>query len=120
MLHRGRYREAHRFIPQSVSIADLAVQNPGNLIDIVFDSECYQSCDSFPSVTGKGVQLESIAKGCGIKNALTIRTLDEFESTLDKALNGNELFFIVVKVERGEDLVTLSQPEGRENKYRFL
>jgi sulfopyruvate decarboxylase subunit beta len=102
------------------SIADLAVQNPGNLIDIVFDNECYQSCDSFPSVTAKGVQLESIAKGCGIKNALTVRTLDEFESTLDKALNGNELFFIVVKVEPGEDLVALPRQEGRENKYRFV
>ena len=102
------------------SIADLAVQNPGNLIDIVFDNECYQSCDSFPSVTAKGVQLESIAKGCGIKNALTVRTLPEFEAILDKALAGRELFFIVVKVEPGEDLVTLPRQEGRENKYRFV
>jgi sulfopyruvate decarboxylase subunit beta len=102
------------------SIADLAVQNPGNLIDVVFDNECYQSCDSFPSVTAKGVHLESIAKGCGIKNALTVRTLAEFEATVDKALAGNELFFIVVKVEPGEDLVTLPRQEGRENKYRFV
>ena len=102
------------------SIADLAVQNPGNLIDIVFDNECYQSCDSFPSVTAKGVRLESIAKGCGIKNALTVRTLPEFEAILDKALAGRELFFIVVKVEPGEDLVTLPRQEGRENKYRFV
>jgi len=102
------------------SIADLAVQNPGNLIDIVFDNECYQSCDSFPSVTAKGVQLESIAKGCGIKNALTVRALPEFEAILDKALAGQELFFIVVKVEPGEDLVPLPRQEGRENKYRFV
>ena len=102
------------------SIADLAVQNPGNLIDIVFDNECYQSCDSFPSVTAKGVQLESIAKGCGIKNALTVRSLAEFETAVGKALAGQELFFIVVKVEPGEDLVTLPKQEGRENKYRFV
>ena len=102
------------------SIADLAVQNPGNLIDIVFDNECYQSCDSFPSVTAKGVQLETIAKGCGIKNALTVRTLNEFEAAVDRALTGNELFFIVVKVAPGEDLVTLPRQEGRENKYRFV
>jgi thiamine pyrophosphate-dependent acetolactate synthase large subunit-like protein len=102
------------------SVADLAVQNPGNLIDIVFDNECYQSCDSFPSATSKGVDLESIAKGCGIKNTVTVRALEDFEAALDKALAGNELFFIVVKVQPGEDLVTLPRQEARENKYRFV
>ncbi|MGH7826603.1 MAG: thiamine pyrophosphate-dependent enzyme [Candidatus Binatia bacterium] len=102
------------------SLADLAVQKPGNLIDIVFDNECYQSCDSFPSVTSKGVDLESIARGCGIKNTLTVRTSEAFEAALDKALAENELTFIVAKVEPGEDLVTLPRQEGRENKYRFV
>ena len=102
------------------SVADLAVQNPGNLIDIVFDNECYQSCDSFPSATAKGIDLEAIARGCRIKNALTVRNLEDFEATLDKALRENELFFIVVKVEPGEDVVPLPQQEGRENKYRFV
>lgn len=102
------------------SLADLAVQNPGNLIDIVFDNECYQSCDSFPSATSKGVDLESIAKGCGIKNTLTVRTLEDFDAAVDKALAGNELVFIVAKVQPGEDLVTLPRQEGRENKYRFV
>lgn len=102
------------------SLADVAVQNPGNLIDIVFDNECYQSCDSFPSVTSKGVDLEAIAKGCGIKNTVTIRELKQFENTLDQALAGNELFLIIAKVEPGEDLVPLPRQEGRENKYRFV
>ena len=102
------------------SLADVAVQNPGNLIDIVFDNECYQSCDSFPSVTSKGVDLEILAKGCGIKNAVTVRELKQFENALDQALAGNELFFIIAKVEPGEDLVTLPRQEGRENKYRFV
>ena len=102
------------------SLADVAVQNPGNLIDIVFDNECYQSCDSFPSVTAKGVQLESIARGCGIKNALTVRTLDDFEAILTKALTGNELVLIIAKVEPGEDPVELPRQEARENKYRFV
>jgi sulfopyruvate decarboxylase subunit beta len=102
------------------ALADLAVQKPGNLLDIVFDNECYQSCDSFPSATSKGVDLESIAKGCGIKNALTVRTLNDFEAAVEKAMAGNELVFIVAKVEPGEDLVKLPREEGRENKYRFV
>jgi thiamine pyrophosphate-dependent acetolactate synthase large subunit-like protein len=102
------------------SLADVAVQNPGNLISIVFDNECYQSCDSFPSATSKGVDLESVAKGCGIKNALTVRTLEDFEAAVARALAGNELCFIVAKVQPGEDLVTLPRQEARENKYRFV
>lgn len=102
------------------SLADLAVQNPGNLIDIVFDNECYQSCDSFPSVTAKGVDLESVAKSCGIGNSVTVRTLEQFEAAVDKAVAGNDLSFIVAKVVPGEDLVPLPRQEGRENKYRFV
>jgi thiamine pyrophosphate-dependent acetolactate synthase large subunit-like protein len=102
------------------SLADLAVQNPGNLIDIVFDNECYQSCDSFPSVTAKGVDLESIAKGCGIKNTVTVRELNHFSATVDQALAHNELFFIIAKVAPGEELVPLPRQEGRENKYNFV
>lgn len=102
------------------SLADLAVQNPGNLIDIVFDNECYQSCDSFPSVTAKGVDLESIAKGCGIKNTVTVRELNHFSATVDQALARNELFFIIAKVAPGEEIVPLPRQEGRENKYKFV
>ncbi|HWO40920.1 MAG TPA: thiamine pyrophosphate-dependent enzyme [Candidatus Eisenbacteria bacterium] len=102
------------------SIADLAVQNPGNLVDIVFDNECYQSCDSFPSATAKGVDLEAIAKGCGIENTWTVRELKEFEQAIDRALGGDQLTFIIAKVAPGEDLVSLPRQEGRENKYRFV
>jgi sulfopyruvate decarboxylase subunit beta len=102
------------------SLADLAVQNPGNLIDIVFDNECYQSCDSFPSVTAKGVDLESIAKGCGIKNTVTVRELNHFSATVDQALARNELVFIIAKVAPGEEIVPLPRQEGRENKYKFV
>lgn len=102
------------------SLADVAAQNPRNLIDIIFDNECYQSCDSFPSVTSKGVDLEGIAKSCGIRNAATVKNLGEFEKVLDKALTGNELSVIVAKVEPGEETVPLPRQEGRENKYAFV
>ena len=102
------------------SLADVAAQNPRNLVDLIFDNECYQSCDSFPSVTSKGVDLEGIARSCGIKNAATVKDLGEFEKVLDKALAGNELAVIVAKVEPGEENVPLPRQEGRENKYRFV
>ena len=102
------------------SLADVAVHNPHNLISIVFDNECYQSCDSLPSATSRGVDLEGVARSCGIKNTATVRETSRFEEILDKALIGNELAIIVVKVEPGEENVSLPHQEGRENKYRFV
>jgi thiamine pyrophosphate-dependent acetolactate synthase large subunit-like protein len=102
------------------SLADVAVHNPRNLISIVFDNECYQSCDGLPSATSKGVDLESIARGCGIKNTVTVREASDFEAVLDKALIGHELSIIVAKVEPGEESVALPHQGGRENKYRFV
>jgi sulfopyruvate decarboxylase subunit beta len=102
------------------SLADAAVQNPGNLINIVFDNECYQSCDALPSATSKGVDLESVARSCGIKNTATVKESAAFEEVLDKTLLDNKLAVIVVKVEPGEENVPLPQQEGRENKYRFV
>lgn len=64
--------------------------------------------------------MEAIAKGCGIKNTVTVRELKDFERAVDNALAGNELTFIFAKVAPGEELVTLPRQEGRENKYRFV
>jgi sulfopyruvate decarboxylase subunit beta len=102
------------------SLADAAVHNPGNLISIVFDNESYQSCDSLPSATSRGVDLEGIARSCGIKNTATVAESSAFENILERALTGNELTIIIVKVEPGEESAPLPQQEGRENKYRFV
>ena len=102
------------------ALADAAVQNPANLIDIVFDNECYQSCDALPSATSKGVDLENVARSCGIKNTVTVREAGAFEEVLDKALLDQNLTVIVVKVEPGEENAPLPEQEGRENKYRFV
>src|SRR4029077_9233565 len=81
---------------------------------------CYQSCDALPSATSKGVDLESVARSCGIKNTATVKESAAFEEVLDKTLLDNKLAVIVVKVEPGEENVPLPQQEGRENKYRFV
>lgn len=102
------------------SLGDVAAQNPPNIIDIVFDNECYQSCGSFPSATARGVNLEAIARDCGIKNAVTARNIEEFEQAVKTALSGRSLAFIVAKLEPGEAAVALPRREGRENMYGFV
>ena len=96
---------------------------PKNLIVYVFDNGVYSgSRISYPTATAGNADLEAIAKGCGIGNALTIRDLDVFKTRSGEALEGNELAFMLCKVE--ESLLHREIPRPNtdlaENKYTFV
>jgi sulfopyruvate decarboxylase subunit beta len=96
---------------------------PHNLIIYVFDNGVYSgSRISYPTATAGNTDLEAIAKGAGIKNAITIRELDEFKQRSREALNGNELSLMICKVE--ESLIHREIPRPNtdlaENKYTFV
>ena len=63
-----------------------------------------------------------MAKGAGIKNARTIRDLEDFKKEGVNALDRNELAFFVCKVE--ESLMHREIPRPNtdlaENKYTFV
>lgn len=102
-------------------LPDLAIQNPNNLIVIVFDNERLLSGGDMPSATAYGADLEKIARASGIPNTATVRTLSEFRSAVRNALTKNELTFIVAKVEPIFEEVPESKiRDGREVKYRFV
>ncbi|MEM3734912.1 MAG: thiamine pyrophosphate-dependent enzyme [Nitrososphaerales archaeon] len=102
-------------------LPDLAIQKPHNLIAIVFDNERLLSGGDMPSATAYGVDLEKIARGCGITNAVTVRTLQDFQMTIRQALAGDELAFIVAKVEPVWEALPKSViRDGKEVKYRFI
>jgi sulfopyruvate decarboxylase subunit beta len=96
---------------------------PQNLIIYVFDNGVYSgSRISYPTATAGNTDLEAIAKGAGIKNAITIRELDVFKQRSSDALNGNELSLMICKVE--ESLIHREIPRPNtdlaENKYTFV
>ena len=102
------------------SLATLAVERPSNMAVFVFDNECYESIGGPPSATGAGVDLAAMAQGAGIKQALTVRRLDEFEAVAKKSLAAGELSLVVVKIERAIEKVTPKGLDIWENKYRFV
>jgi sulfopyruvate decarboxylase subunit beta len=96
---------------------------PKNLVVYVFDNGVYSgSRISYPTATAGNADLEAIAKGAGIKNALTIRELETFKREGVAALDRNELSFFVCKVEESLIHRELNRPEVdlAENKYRFV
>jgi sulfopyruvate decarboxylase subunit beta len=96
---------------------------PKNLIVYVFDNGVYSgSRISYPTATSGKTDLEALAKGAGIEQAVTIRDLNQFQTDGLAALERNELGFLVCKVE--ESLLHREIPRPTtdlaENKYTFV
>lgn len=96
---------------------------PKNLVVYVFDNGVYSgSRISYPTATSGNTDLEAIARGAGIRNAMTIRKIEDFKKEGLTALDRNELGFFVCKVE--ESLLHREIPRPTtdlaENKYTFV
>jgi sulfopyruvate decarboxylase subunit beta len=102
------------------SLATIARMRPGNLVHIVFDNEVYEASGSKVTATGCGADLVAIAAGAGIAKSRWVKSLDEFAEILEKALAGNELCFIGVKVTTERAPVPPYPVDEIENKYRFI
>jgi len=79
-----------------------------------------------PTATAGNMNLEAVARGCGIAKATTVQTEAEFKQALDKSLAGDGPWFIVAKIEpvdvKESKLFREARSPGldtRENKYAF-
>jgi sulfopyruvate decarboxylase subunit beta len=102
------------------SLATMANQHPRNLIHIVFDNECYESSRGAPTATAGRADLAAIARGAGFANVMTAKTLSEFEEGFLRALQSNDLYFILTKVDAGAGDVPAAALDSQENKYLFV
>ena len=105
------------------NLATLGNLRPKNLIVYVFDNGVYSgSRISYPTATAGNTDLEAMARGAGIKKALTIRDIETFKKAGLEALEQNELAFIVCKVEESLLHREISRPttDLAENKYTFV
>ncbi|MFC1869204.1 thiamine pyrophosphate-dependent enzyme [Thermodesulfobacteriota bacterium] len=101
----------------------VAQQNPPNLVIIVCDNECYEPFDKLPTQTADVANLAGIAREAGIRNAIEVRELPEFQKAIDDAFKANGASFIVTKVTKSHQ----SGPRphglpynGTENKFQFI
>ena len=105
------------------NLPTLANLGPQNLTVFVFDNQIYSGTRiSEPTATAGKANLELIARGAGIDDALTVRDLKQFRKAAASALDSKRLKFIVVKVEesRGHRKIERTNVDLLENKYRFV
>jgi sulfopyruvate decarboxylase subunit beta len=92
---------------------------PRNLVHIIFDNESLLSVGGFPTATSTGTDLAGIARAAGFQKALMVRTLDEFRSAAEAAIDGDELVCIVAKVEAKAPASFHMDLALLENRFEF-
>ena len=96
---------------------------PKNLLVYVFDNGVYSgSRISYATATSGNTDLAAMAKGAGIKNAMTIKEIEHFKKDGLTALERNELGFFICKVEESLLHREILRPttDLAENKYTFV
>ncbi|HEU4341599.1 MAG TPA: thiamine pyrophosphate-dependent enzyme [Candidatus Binatia bacterium] len=105
------------------NLPTLGQLQPHNLLVYVFDNGVYSgSRISSPTATSTNTDLAAVAKGAGIKKAMTIRDIEGFKKNGLAALGQNELGFLVCKVEESLMHRDIPRPttDLAENKYTFV
>ncbi len=101
-------------------LATLGNIRPPNLKVFVMDNECYESIGAMPSATAGRADLAAVAKGAGIENAETTRSLEEFKEVAKRAMAAKALYFVVAKTEKGIKKLPPHFTDAIEAKYKFV
>jgi sulfopyruvate decarboxylase subunit beta len=99
---------------------------PSNLTIVVMDNRNYLGSHKdepgMPTATSGKMNLEAVAKGCGIESACTIEDVAAFREKIQSALVNPGPHFIRARVEaldKDGPPKTKRVPDPRENKYQF-
>jgi len=108
------------FLMNLCGLPTIALQNPGNLIHLLFDNEVYEASGGTRTASHLADAI-SLARGAGYRNAVWVKSPEQFRDAFVQARDRNELTLIAVKVEPGQptNLPPLKLDEI-ENKYRFM
>jgi thiamine pyrophosphate-dependent acetolactate synthase large subunit-like protein len=107
-------------------LGTIANEAPKNLTIVVMDNRNYLGSHKkepgMPTATGGKMNLESVAKGCGIESACTIEDVAAFREKVHTAFSNPGPHFIRARIEaldRDGPSKTKRVPDPRENKYQF-
>jgi thiamine pyrophosphate-dependent acetolactate synthase large subunit-like protein len=108
------------FLMNLCGLPTIALQNPPNLIHLLFDNEVYEA--SGGTATASHIaDAVALAKGAGYAHACWVHSPEEFRATFLEAWQGNRLTLIAVKVDPGQPKTLPSlKLDELENKYLFM
>lgn len=98
---------------------------PADFTIFVFDNGCYESTGGQPTLTARGTSIEAVAKGFGLKKAVTVSTIEAFTKAAQVALSSPGPHIIVAQIEPSigrREFIGSAEPstiDGIENKFRL-
>jgi sulfopyruvate decarboxylase subunit beta len=107
-------------------LGTIANEAPKNLTVVVMDNGNYlgshKHAPGMPTATSGKMDLEAVAKACGIASAFSIEDAAQFRSRIQVALSGDGPHFIRSRIEaldKDGPKKAKRVPDPRENKYQF-
>jgi sulfopyruvate decarboxylase subunit beta len=107
-------------------LGTVANENPENLLMLIMDNRNYLGSHKdepgMPTATAGKMNLEDVAKGCGITSACTVQDATAFREKIKTALSSRGPHFICAKIEELDNdrpPRTRRLLDPRENKYQF-
>jgi thiamine pyrophosphate-dependent acetolactate synthase large subunit-like protein len=83
------------------ALATQRMAEVANLVEVIWDNGGWEITGGQPAATACGVDLEQIARACGIARAATVDDLDAFEDVFQQAMADTQAWVIVAKVASG-------------------
>ncbi len=102
------------------AMAVIGANNPNNLVHVVINNGAHETVGGMPTVANV-LDIVSIAKSCGYRNAVSADTFEHLDKELMNAKNRNELSLIEVKCSIGaRDNLGRPTTSALENKRNFM
>lgn len=108
------------FIMHMGSISNIGALSPRNLVHVVFNNGAHESVGGQPTL-GFGIDMCSIARACGYREAFTVSTKEEFDALAARVgtLQGPVMIELRVRIDSREDLGRPTTTPS-ENKEAFM
>ncbi|HLN87818.1 MAG TPA: thiamine pyrophosphate-dependent enzyme [Candidatus Limnocylindrales bacterium] len=107
-------------------LGTVANEAPKNLTIVLMDNQNYlgsnKHAPGMPTATAGKMNLEAVAKACGIDSAWTVEDVAAFRAKIQAALSSTGPHFIRARVEQLDNdgpKKSKRVPDPRENKYQF-
>jgi thiamine pyrophosphate-dependent acetolactate synthase large subunit-like protein len=84
------------------SLATEVTAGATNLVHVIWDNGGWEITGAQPAGTPFGVDLATVARGCGYMRAETADDLDSFRTLFDQAMRDGQSWVIVVRISHGD------------------
>ena len=108
------------FIMHMGAISNIGALSPKNLVHVVFNNGAHESVGGQPTL-GFGIDICSVARACGYKEALTVSTAEEFTALPSRinTLEGPVMIELRVRIDSRDNLGRPTTTPA-ENKQAFM